>query len=232
MRNPQFETGSFYHIYNRGVEKRDVFGSHDDYFRFIHDLFEFNDEESAVNLYYKRLALKSHEVEPRKISARKILVEIIAFCLMPNHFHLLVRQHRDGGVTRFMQKLGTGYTMYFNQKRERVGGLFQGKFKAIRIEKESHFLYLPHYIHLNPLDLTMPSWREGRIASPGKALAFLDSYRWSSYRDFTGQKNFPSLLSQHLIRECYGSPSTYQRSLREWIREISLEGFAELRLEG
>src|SRR3989344_6026710 len=123
MKKPQFTTDAFYHIYNRGVEKRKIFLDKDDHFRFIHDLFEFNDEAYALNIYYKLPSLTSYEVQPRKMSKRKLLVEIIAFCLMPNHFHLLLRQNADSGIVRFMQKLGTGYTMYFNQKYQRVGGL-------------------------------------------------------------------------------------------------------------
>ncbi|MBU6414976.1 transposase, partial [Patescibacteria group bacterium] len=165
MKKPQFTNDNFYHIYNRGVEKRKIFLDTDDYVRFIHDLFEFNDEADADHIYYRRQFLKSSEVEPPKISKRKLLVEIIAFCLMPNHFHLFVRQHANDGVVKFMHKLGTGYTMYFNQKYERVGGLFQGRFKAVHINNNRHFLYLPHYIHLNPLDRVMPQWREGEIKS-------------------------------------------------------------------
>src|SRR3989344_5901259 len=96
MKKPQFVTDYFYHIYNRGVEKRKIFSDKNDYFRFIHDLYEFNDKVSALNLRYKLSSLKLHEVQPREVSKskrkRELLVEILAFCLMPNHFHLLIRQ--------------------------------------------------------------------------------------------------------------------------------------------
>ena len=232
MKKPQFTTDGFYHIYNRGVEKRKVFLDKDDYFRFVHNLFEFNDERSANNLYYYRLPfLKSYEVEPHKMSKRKLLVEIIAFCLMPNHFHLLLRQNVDDGIVRFMQKLGTGYTMYFNQKYERVGGLFQGRFKAVLIEKESHFLYLPHYVHLNPLDLSMPSWRDKRIENTQKVLNFLESYRWSSYLDHIGKKNFPSITSANLFKKFYGTPKAYRESLREWIDDMDFADLSDVTIE-
>ena len=231
MKKPQFATDSLYHIYNRGVEKRKVFIDDQDRFRFIHDLFEFNDEACAQNIYYKLPSLKSYEVQPRKISKRKLLVEIIAFCLMPNHFHLFLRQNADNGVIRFMQKLGTGYTMFFNQKYQRVGGLFQGRFKAVLIEKESHFLYLPHYIHLNPLDLYMPLWREKRITNPEKALKFLESYRWSSYPDHAGKKNFPSVISSNLFKKLFGTPKEYRESLREWIWDMDLADLSDIAIE-
>ncbi len=231
MKKPQFTTDGFYHIYNRGVEKRKIFLNNDDHFRFIHDLFEFNDEVHAQNIYYKLPSMKSYEVRPRKISKRKLLVEIIAFCLMPNHFHLFLRQNADNGIVKFMQKLGTGYAMYFNQKYNRVGGLFQGRFKATLIERESHFLYLPHYIHLNPLDLSMPSWRDKRIENPHKALKFLESYRWSSYLDLTGKKNFPSIISSALFKRFFGTPKEYRESLREWINDMDFAALSDVIIE-
>ena len=84
---------------------------------------------------------------------RKQLDEILVFTLMPNHFHLLLRQKKTNGITKFMQKVCTGYAMYFNRKNERVGGLYQGRFKAVRVDRQEHFQYLSHYIHTNPLEL-------------------------------------------------------------------------------
>jgi len=231
MKKPQFTNDNFYHIYSRGVEKRKIFLDKEDHFRFIHDLFEFNDEEYAQNIYYKRSALKSYEVQPRKVSKRRLLVEIIAFCLMPNHYHLFLRQNADNGIVRFMQKLGTGYTMYFNQKYHRVGGLFQGRFKAVLIEDESHFLYLPHYIHLNPLDLHIPSWRDQRINNPQRALKFLNTYRWSSYLDHIGKRNFPSIISLNLFKEFFGTPKEYRQSLAEWIQDMDINALSEIIIE-
>ncbi len=123
MIKPAFVNNQVYHIYNRGVEERKVFLDKEDYFRFVHNLFEFNDEAPAMNLYYKlfQLQAQSYEVQLRKVKVmerepRKLLVEILLFCLMPNHFHLLIKQKVDNGIVKFMQKLGTGYTNYFNKK--------------------------------------------------------------------------------------------------------------------
>jgi len=220
MKKLQFATGEIYHIYNRGVEKRDVFMNDGDYFRFMHDLYEFNDEAPAESSYYKLSALQSYEVRPRRVP-RRPLVDIIAYCLMPNHFHILLRQRVELGIVRFMQKLG-GYTMYFNQRHERVGALFQGRSRAVHVSNERHLLYLPHYIHLNPLDLVEPGWRKQELKDRDRALAFLDSYRWSSYLDYTGKKNFPSILSLDLFHQLYGTPEEYSRSLREWLMNMDL----------
>lgn len=218
MEKPAFVADSLYHIYNRGVEKRTIFLDDGDYFRFIHDLYEFNDETSAENLYYKRLALQSHEIESRKLRGRKPLVDILSFCLMPNHFHLLAQQRCENGIIKFMQKLGIGYTMYFNKKCERVGGLFQGAYKAKLLTDDAHFLYMPHYIHLNPLELLIPDWKENNEKINTKeALKFLESYRWSSYLDFMGKKNFSSLLAKNKINSLYDTGIAYKRSLQEWL---------------
>ena len=226
MKRPPFITNGIYHVYNRGVEKRKVFTSDKDRMRFLHDIYEFNDIAPALNSgYYSQNLLKSDF--NRK--SRNLLVEVLCFCLMPNHFHFLLRQRVDGGITEFMRKIGTGYTNYFNTKYKRVGPLFQGKFKAIHVEKEAHLLYLPHYIHLNPLDLKMPEWREQRIKDSKDALAFLAGYRWSSYPDYIGEKNFPSLTQRDFVREIYGSRTSidYRRDMEQWLYAFdpaSLEG--------
>ncbi len=239
MRRPQFANGEIYHVYNRGVEKRKVFLDEEDRFRFIHDLFEFNDEAPAQNLYYKAAHFtnpQSYEIGSRKIKTavrepRKPLVAILAFCLMPNHFHLLMQQKKTGGITTFMQKLGVGYAMYFNQKQQRVGPLFQGKFKAIHVGRDSHFIHLPFYIHLNPLDLRMPEWRKRELSNYHEALRFLETYRWSSHLDYLGKNNFPSVTQRDLLLRSFGGPEEYKKAVTDWLRYLDLESITHLTLE-
>jgi len=219
MKKPNFISGNIYHIYNRGVEKRDIFMEDLDYFRFIHDLFVFNNIDAVLPM----------EIQPPK---RKLMVEILAFALMPNHFHLLIRQKEKEGIVKFMQKLGTGYTMYFNQKYERVGSLFQGRFKAVAVLKEKHFLYLPFYIHLNCLDLIEPDWRNGKIENLKKAIKFLESYRWSSYLDYIGKKNFPSVTQRQFLLKCFGEEKEYKKSTVEWLKEVNQEKLKEIQTFG
>ena len=132
-----------------------------------------------------------------------------------------------------MRKLGTGYTNYFNQKYQRVGPLFQGKFKAVHITRQAHLLHLPHYIHLNPLDLRMPEWRRGRLRSVANALSFLKSYRWSSYRDYLGERNFPSVTQRDFIASIYGSPTSidYRKEVREWLEALDFVAIQDVTLE-
>lgn len=226
-------------MYSRGVEKRTIFHDDQDRFRFIHDLFELNDQSTVPNIFYRftrhSRQHQSIEVRPRYIprdrNPRKLLVEILAFCLMPNHFHLLLRQKIDRGITRFMQKLGTGYTMYFNQKQQRVGPLFQGRFKAIHVGRDSHFIHLPFYIHLNPLDLYAPEWRMRVVKDYRKVLHFLETYRWSSHLDYLGKQNFPSVTQRAFLSRFFGGPEKYKQAVVAWLKTLELENIRHLTLE-
>lgn len=211
-----FVINSFYHVYNRGVEKRQIFLDEQDYFRFIHDLYELNDKDPAPNItyYFKQ---SSEAGLPKIKKVRKCLVEILAFCLMPNHFHLILKQLVDNGISLFMQKLGTGYANYFNLKYQRVGPLFQGKFKAIEINNENYLLHLSRYQHLNPLELIEPAWKEKGIKNWKKVSQFLESYRWSSYLDYIGIKNFPSIISRDLISTYFKTPAEYKNFVIDFL---------------
>jgi len=235
MERPHFADNEIYHVYNRGVEKRDIFRDDADRLRFIHDLFEFNDRDAAFNVQYY-FNKQSMEVQPQYIKynerkPRKLLVEILAFCLMPNHYHLLLRQRSSKGITQFMQKLGTGYTMYFNKKYERVGSLCQGRFKAVHVNQEAHFIHIPYYIHLNPLDLIAPEWRDREIKNLDKAIKFLENYRWSSYLDYIGKKNFPSVTQRGFLLRFFEGPKEYRKSMLNWLKELDVEGMKDLLLE-
>ena len=236
MKNPKFIAGEIYHICNRGVDKRIVFRNDSQRFRFIHDLYEFNDEAPAENIYYKndKFTLpESYEVRLRKIrgggkqaknTTRKLLVKIHAFCLMPNHFHLLIEQLAERGISRFMQKLGTGYTNYFNQIEERSGVLFQGKFKAVLLKNENHFIHIPYYIHSNPLDLSPhKTWRERKLTNPRAAMKFLETYRWSSFMDYIGKKNFPSITQRDFLLDFFNNPKEYKAKTAQWLSAMEVE---------
>lgn len=227
MEKPQFVSNEIYHIYNRGVEKRKIFLKDEDYFRFIHDLFEFNDIAPAGK-FFKFGGSTSDNTKPRK---RDLLVEILSFCLMPNHIHLLLRQLKDKGVVKFMHKLGTGYTMYFNGKNERVGPLFQGRFKAVLIDEELHFYYLPYYIHVNPLKLIMPKWENRGINNYKKVNQFLNSYRWSSHLDYIGKKNFPSVISMKFLSKLWNGPQKYRLDFKNWLKGFDITEIEEKIIE-
>lgn len=198
-----------YHILNRGVDKRDVVIDDHDRVRFMHDLFVFNDEYATPHF---NLGRRHADNTPRKP-----LVYIHAFCLMPNHYHLLLSPLIESGISLFMKKLNMGYSKYFNERYERSGALWQGKFKRILIERDAHFLYIPYYIHLNPLDLQFPEWRTGGVQDVTGAIEYLREYRWSSHLDYVGIKNFPSISYRNFLSPFIGSRSVYESRIADII---------------
>jgi len=218
-----FANNNFYHVYNRGVEKRKIFMDDYDYFRFIHDLFEFNDKNIVINIS-RRISDKTegNPIPFNKIRRqRELLVDIICHCLMPTHFHVCLRQLVDGGISKFMQKLGIGYTNYFNLKYERSGVLFQGKFKAVPIDTDVQLTHITRYIHLNPVELVEPNWKERGIKDWKKVKKYLESYRWSSYFDYIGKKNFPSLINKKFLFNYFDSEKEYQKFVKDWVLKDS-----------
>src|SRR3989338_7490261 len=150
---------------------------------------------------------------------------------MPNHYHLLIRQLKDGGIVKFMHKFGMGYAKFFNEKYQRVGALFQGPFKAILVERQAHFTHLPFYINANPLDLKFPTWREQKLKNPKKAMEFLENYRWSSFPDYIGKKNFPSVTQREFLTDVCGPPKAYKKATLELLQEMDLAIIQNVALE-
>lgn len=146
------------------------------------------------------------------------LVDLIAYCLMPNHFHLLVREHTEGGISRFMQKLTTAYTMYFNTRYERTGALFQGKYKAEHAHEDRYLKYLISYIHLNPVKLIEPNWKENGIKNLRKAREFLETYHYSSFQDFSGLERPEScIVSPSTLPKYFETPQSFKANVTEWL---------------
>lgn len=214
-----------WHVLNRGVDGRSLFVEERDYLRFIHDLYEFNDFAPAnpnIGYHFKSMDIVSPYIEK---CSRERLVEIHGWCLMKNHYHLLISERVENGMSLFLRKLNVGYAKSFNEKYERVGTLFQGRTKKILVEREAHFNYILHYIHLNPLDYLSGAkeWRErshAGIRSVTEALNHLEQYRWSSYLDYAGKKNFPSILTTSIFKDALGH---YPESLREYLTDAETD---------
>lgn len=184
LRKDPFVTGEYYHVFNRGIDKRIIFKSTLDYRRFLMLLYICNSDDSfrldqLLNFQHKKFT------DIFKIDRGEPLVSIGAYCIMPNHFHLLLKQESENGISKFMKKLGTGYAMYFNIKYDRQGALFGGPFKSVLIKNDDNYLlHLYGYIHLNPLELKFPNWKE-QIKKPSlKMSEFLKQYPYSSYADY------------------------------------------------
>jgi len=186
LRKVSFEKGEYYHIYNRGNSKQVIFNEKSDYNRFLKLLYLSNNKES-----FKLKYLKENNVY--NIS-RESLVSIGAYCLMPNHFHLLLTQKENGSISKFMQKLSTGYSMYYNIKYERSGSLFEGKFKSKHAENDEYLKYLYSYIHLNPVKIIGKNWKEEGIKNRFEATKYIEQYPYSSYPDYLGSFRYQNKI--------------------------------------
>ena len=145
IRTIQFTNDEYYHVFNRGVDKRIIFNTQEQQAYFLSRLQLLNSTDSRKYITNKRSRFKNKDI----LGEGEDLVSIVAYCLLPNHFHLLLKQNVDNGISQFMQRLGTAYTMFFNQQENRSGGLFQGKFKAAHLSGEFALPVLSAYINLN-----------------------------------------------------------------------------------
>jgi putative transposase len=154
MRKTEFANGEYYHIFNRGVDKREIFSSSKDYERFLLSMKLLNDEQEGLMIDwrdYKKSNADASIDDFLKLGFRKRdpLVEIIAYCLNPNHYHFIIKQIKDKGIEKFLHKVGVSHSKYFNKKNRRSGALFQGKFKAVHIDSNEYLLYLSAYVNKN-----------------------------------------------------------------------------------
>lgn len=208
-----FAPDEFYHIYNRGTEKRNIFMSRSDRDRFLALLY-FANQDGPADLKLQGSTLLG--IVEKRTGAP--IVEIVAYCLMPNHFHLLARELEEGGISKFMQKLTTGYTMYFNKKHERNGSLFQGRFKATHVSDDRYLRYLISYIHLNPVKLIEPKWKETGITNKVRAERYLEEYPQSSYLDYLGKERPEGMILSHeALPEYFSSGADFKTFVTEWL---------------
>ncbi len=216
-----FSPGEYYHCYNRGTEKRKIFLDQGDYERFIALLFVCNTNNVIHLSDHKDKSFS----EIFQIEREDALVEIGAYCLMTNHFHLLLKEKKDGNISIFMQKLITAYVMYFNKKYNRTGFLFEGKFKAKHANKDEYLKYLFSYIHLNPIKIIDPKWQEEGIKSIAHAKEFLLEYKYSSYLDYISEDDTPRVQKKILNLEAfpdYFSNKNKKEMWKEMLEWLSL----------
>jgi len=206
--------GENYHIYARGNEKRVTFQTKKDYDRFLALLYLCNNTESIHLSDHPDSELE----ELLDIKRKKELVDIGAYCLMPNHFHLLLHEKTEGGISKFMQKILTAYTMYFNKKNERTGSLFSGTFKATHADTDEYLKYLFSYIHLNPIKLIESTWKETGISDKKRAQTFLNSFSYSSYLDYLGQeRKQKNILNASSFPKYFDNLKDFESITNSWL---------------
>ena|SRR3989344_4770723 len=195
----EFAPGTYYHVFNRGVAKQDIFTDAEDYTFFLRRLKEnlYPKIDKEKPLYSGDILLNLKKGDRRKLLPPDSF-ELVCYCLMPNHFHFLIKQLKEVPISALMLKMGTGYSMYFNKKKDRVGALFQDAFKAIPIENNDYLFWLSLYIHQNPIEA-------GLINN-------LKEWPWSSYLDYIGERD-GILCEKSIILEQLNTVKNYEKMI-------------------
>lgn len=181
-RRTPFAVGEWYHCFNRGIDKRVTFESDSDCRRFIQLLYLANDTKPVErgNFWHVK-----HE-DVLRLRRESPIVSIGAYCLMRNHYHILMQETIEGGISRFMQKLGTGYSMYFNEKKRRIGNVFIKPFRSRHVGSDPYLRRVTQYIHLNPAELFERRWKKGYVKEMANLELALKKYSFSSMPDYYG----------------------------------------------
>lgn len=207
-----FSIGEYYHICNRGTEKRQIFLDVRDRSRFLTLLYVCNNTDSI-------LSRDIPKDRPFETERGEQLVDIGAYCLMGNHFHLLLHEKVDQGISTFMQKISTAYAMYFNRKRERTGSLFEGKFRARHADDDDYLKYLFAYVHLNPVEHIDPTWKEKGIANLKNIETYLSGYQYSSYLDYLGvERAAGAILNRPAFPDYFSKKNSFRSFAQGWLK--------------
>ncbi len=210
--------GEYYHVFNRGARKNPTFHEKSDWLRFLFLLLYMQSPLPVSN--GNRIAKKGSVTEgfgvPFELQEdilQKRFVELTSFCLMPNHFHILLKEREKNGIARYMQRVLVGYTMYFNTKYEAAGHVFQGRYETVHVKDNEQLLYLSSYIHRNPREL--PAWKGDKV----------EHYPYSSLQDYTDKNRWGGLLATDIIAEQF--ETTPQSNYRDFVRTSTAKIFEE-----
>jgi len=223
MHKEPFTIDNYVHVYNRGNRKTEIVRADTDKWRFLQTLRFFNDSHSSAHILRLSVSdtdrLNSFESVfemgwPPNWPEKDPLVKILSYCLMPNHFHLLLKEIRKGGISKFMQKLGIGYTNYFNLKYQEVGKVFQGGYKAKLVNEEMYLKYLCIYIQvINVLEL-FPGGLEKALKNLKDAMKFVDDYPFSSHMDYVGLRR-SLIINKDVLGEFFPTSEDYRKFVHD-----------------
>ena len=205
LRREPFAVEEYYHLYSRGVDKRKIFLNAQDYRKFQFLMYVCNSEKSIV---LRNIG--------KNFDRGRTIVDVGAFCLMPNHFHILVREKIENGISLYMRKLLTGYSMYFNLKHTREGKLFDGAFKAINASDDRYLKYLYSYIHLNPAKLIDKNWKNSVREDNKEILNFCLLYPNSSIGEYKNSSY--KIINPRRFPDYFPSPTSHMKELAEWLQ--------------
>ena len=221
MRLIRITPGEYYHIFNRAVNKQVIFHDTSDYFRFLFLTLYFQSP-----IIFQQLGRKVKEfVQSRALDSveedeiiKKRRVELVAFCIMPNHFHLIVKELDEGGIAAYMQRVLTSYSKYYNTKYQKSGHVFQGPYRAVHIADDRQLLHLSAYIHRNPREISKWFKKE-------------DQYIWTSYQAFIDENRWGNLIMPDIVIGQFKDKAEYENFVKTSpakIKEEELEYLTEL----
>lgn len=220
LRDKNLVPNEYYHIYNRGNGKNEIFHDEEDYLRFMKLLYLHNTKK---NINFRDLIV-NNKIDAFDFERGTPLVSVLAWVLMPNHFHIvLISPRSDLGeeynpITEFMRKVSTSYAMYFNKKYKRTGSLFEGNFKSKHIGEENYFNYIFAYVHLNPIKLIQSDWKEKGIIDKEYALEYLKNFPYSSFQDYFGSpRKQGKIISKSFMPDYFHN--NHVNELLDWIKQ-------------
>ncbi len=205
------EVGEWYHCYNRGVDKRRVFSGVADYDRFLMLMYTASGTGKMHSSHSRAISL-SKMLRKDRLRRGAPLVEVGAYCLMPNHLHFVLKEVEEGGIATFMQRIFTGYTMYFNKKNGRTGALFAGSYKSKHLATDRYFKHAINYVHMNPIELYEPDWKTG-AGNLGAIEEKLRAYKYSSLPEHTGIERPERKLLGHEVFTLFDAPTSLSTML-------------------
>jgi putative transposase len=219
MRSVSISPGEYYHIFNRGNHKQEIFLDDKDRTRFLFMILHFQSPTTFDHLpnfisNYTRHSVFNISTKLKQKVINDRYVHLVNFTLMPNHFHLTLYELKENGITTYMQRILNGYTKYFNTKHGKSGHLFQGPYRAVHVASNTQLLHLSAYIHRNPTDLR--KWHKK-----------IDSYPWSSYQDYINENRWADLLQSNIITEQFTSKKEYMKFVKSSTAKRTEEALSE-----
>jgi len=234
IRKVQFFPGEFYHIFNRGNGRQNIFYDDKDRYRFLQAVYlsnnnnffrgieDLNRSKSGYTLADIKILLEDNKIPYTP------LVRVCADCLMPNHFHFLLQEIQPNGIVRFMQRLGNGYGKYFSAKHDRPGSLFQGRFKAVHVETDEQLKYLLVYINaLNPVQLIVPNFKEDGVKNVDEAWMCAEKYNWSTHQEYMGRRE-SILIDKELLANIFPKIEIYDDFVKDILSGKERKVWAEI----
>lgn len=215
IRKTRLVPGEYYHVYHRGNYKQEIFQDEKEYIRFLFILLYFQSPllfdhfTNQIQEFYTKDKFKINQKLFQKIIDSRY-VELVSFSLMPNHFHSIIKEKEEGGISKYMERILKSHTKYSNIKHEKVGHLFQGPFQSKHIPDNNYLLHLSAYIHRNPRELIKWSNNE-------------ENYPWSSYQDYTKANRWGELLKRNIILEQFKNGKDYKKFLNSSSTKIELD---------